>query len=283
VLVLIPFVVGYFFLTDRTGRRASAAYLRRVRATPAGRGALGSGPTPWQSFLRYRAFALAIVDRLSIWFGRSGDFEYEVYGSEHFDRLASEGRGGIVLGAHLGNFDALRLLADRQQTRVNVLMFTAHAPRINAVFRDLSPEVEARVIRARPDSIQAVFEIRSCLERGELVAILGDRVEPGDRRRTSRVPFLGDSVELPQAPFLLAHLLGCPVMLMLALRTGAGRYQVHAEQLAERVRLPRERTDREKQVAEQLTAYAARLEHYCTRYPYQWFNFFDYWGDEESS
>jgi predicted LPLAT superfamily acyltransferase len=42
VLVLIPLVVGYFFLTDRTGRRASAAYLRRVRATPAGRGALGT-------------------------------------------------------------------------------------------------------------------------------------------------------------------------------------------------------------------------------------------------
>jgi predicted LPLAT superfamily acyltransferase len=281
VLALAQFVVAYFFLTDRSGRKASREYLRRVWSTPEGRAALGRPPGLWQSFLHYRQFAISIVERLSIWFGEGDDFTFDVKGNEHADRLAAEHRGGIVLGAHLGSFDALRLLADRQQRTVNALMFTAHARRINAIFRELSPDAEARVIEVDPGSVQSVFEIRERVRRGELIAILGDRIEPGDRSRSSRVPFLGGSVRLPHAPFLLASLLGCPVLLMIALRTGPGDYEVFTEKLAERVDLPRR--ERQKGVTELLAAYAGRLEHYCKRSPYQWFNFYDYWGDETSS
>ena len=276
-LVLVTAVAGYFFLTDRAGRRASAAYLRRVYATPAGRAALGRPPRTWQSFLHYRAFALSIVDRLSIWFGKTEDFQVELHGFQPFDRLGEQKRGAIVLGAHLGSFDVMRMLASRRRTVVNVLMFTAHSPHINQVLRELSPEVETHVISVDPSSVEAVFEVRRCLERGEHVAILADRIEPGDRRRASRVPFLGGEALLPQAPFLLASLLGCPVLLVVALRQGPQRYQVFTEVLAEKVQLPRR--GREEAVGELLTSYAARLEHYCQRAPYEWFNFYDYFSD----
>ena len=276
-LVLVTAVVSYFFLTDRAGRRASRAYLRRVHGTQAGRAALGHVPRTWDSFLHYRAFALSIVDRLSIWFEKTDDFELEIHGFEPFDRLAQQKRGAIVLGAHLGSFDVMRMLAVRRQTVVNVLMFTVNAQRINQIFRELSPEVETRVIHVDPGSVESVFEVRRCLARGEHVAILGDRIEPGDRRRSSRVPFLGGEVELPQAPFLLASLLGCPVLLVVALRRGPQRYQIFTEVLAERVDLPRR--GRQAAVGALLTRYAARLEHYCQRAPYEWFNFYDYWGD----
>jgi predicted LPLAT superfamily acyltransferase len=174
----------------------------------------------------------------------------------------------------------MRLLAKRKQTVVNVLMFTEHAQRINRIFRELSPEAEARVIQADPDSVESVFEIRRCLERGEHVAILGDRVEPGDRHRSSRVPLLGGAVELPQAPFLLASLLGCPVLMLVALRRGPGRYELFAEPLTDGARL--RRPAREEAIDTLLNAYAQRLEQHCLRDPHQWFNFFDYWGDEPS-
>ena len=281
VLALAHLVVVYFFLTDRAGRAASRDYLRRLWSTPEGREALARPPGTWQSFLHYREFAISIVERLSLWFGEGDEFSFEVQGNEHADRLAAEGRGGIVLGAHLGSFDALRLLADRQQRIVNVLMFTAHARRINAIFRELSPDAEARVIEIDPGSVQSVFEIRERVRRGELIALLGDRIEPGDRTRASRVPFLGGSVLLPHAPFLLAGLLGCPVLLMIALRAGPSHYEVFTEKLAERVDLPRR--ERDEAVTELLAAYAGRLEHYCKRSPYQWFNFYDYWQDGASS
>jgi len=280
-LALAHVVVTYFFLTDRTGRAASRDYLARIWSDPRGRRVLGRRPGAWQSFLHYRAFALAIVDRLAIWSGEIDAIDFDAHGIELVDRLAEEGRGALVIGAHLGSFDAMRLLAERKNTVVNVLMFTDHAQRINRIFRELAPNASARVIAVEPGSVHSVFEIRACLARGELVAILGDRLEAGDRGRTSRVLFLGSPVELPQAPFLLAHLLGYPVFLMLALRVGTNRYVVHAEKLADRVRLSR--NTREKDASELLTTYAARLEHYCLEAPYQWFNFFDYWGDASSS
>jgi len=275
--LLAHVIVTYFFLTDGRGRRSSAAYLRRVRATPEGRAHLRSRPGLWECFLHYREFALVIVDRVGLWFGGGGDFEFESHGVEYFDRLTEEGRGSIVVGAHMGNFDALRLLAVRARTVVNVLMFTDHAQHINRILRELSPHAEARVIRVAPDSVRAVFEVRRCLERGEVVAMLGDRVEPTDRGRTGRVTLLGGEVELPQAPFLLAGLLGCPVVFMLALREGAGRYRVYCHPIADRLRLrPRERG---AETAKLVSAYAELLERYCVRSPYQWFNFFDYWGE----
>jgi predicted LPLAT superfamily acyltransferase len=276
--VLVHAIVAYFFLTDRKGRRASVAYLRRIYATPEGRAALRRSPGRWESFLHYREFALSIVDRLGIWFGRVDTFDYEMVGEEHLDRLAEEQRGAILLGAHLGSFDALRLLAKRKNSIVNVLMFTANANRINTLFRDLSPEIDAHLIRIEPGSIESVFEIRACLQRGELVAILGDRIEPGDQNRTLSIPLLGDPVKLSRAPFMLANLLGCPVLTILAFRETPGHYSVFAERLVDRIEL--KRNERNKGVEELLTAYAGRLEHYAKRYPFQWFNFFDFWEDE---
>jgi predicted LPLAT superfamily acyltransferase len=76
---------------------------------------------------------------------------------------------------------------------------------------------------------------------------------------------------------VLAGLLGCPIFFMVAMREGGACYRVHAEVLAERVVF--ERKEREKRVRELAAAYAGRLEQYCLAAPYQWFNFYDYWGE----
>ena len=280
-LPLIHAIVTYFFLTDAPRRRASLAYLRRVHADPRGRASLPRPPGARECFRHYRSFGLAIVDRLAIWFGRDADFEFTTHGLEYVDRLAAQGRGALLLGSHLGSFDALRLLARRAGSVVNVLMFTANAARINQVLREVAPDLEAHVIQVDPSSVQSVFTIRERLRRGEHVAILADRIEVGDRDRALPVPLLGGTVRLPQAPILLAGLLGCPLVSVVALREGPGRYEVFVEVLAERAVLPRQR--REAAVAELLASYAGQLERHCLRRPYQWFNFFDYWDDEASA
>jgi predicted LPLAT superfamily acyltransferase len=277
-LVLVHMIVLYYFLTLPSARRASRAYLRRMASRPAAAAALGRRPGTLASFLHFRAFALSIFDRIVLWFGREDEFRYQVVGREHYDRLLTPERGGIVVGSHLGSFDALRALSRQDDRVVNVVMFTRHAPRINAFFRQLSPDSQMRVIQADSKSLDSVLQIRSCVARGELVAMLGDRMEPGDRDRSCRVSFLGDPVELPIAPHLLAGLLGCPLFFMVALREKGGLYRVFAEVLAEQPRL--DSGNREAKIRELATAYARRLEHYCDMAPYQWFNFFDFWNEE---
>jgi predicted LPLAT superfamily acyltransferase len=269
-------IVAYFFVTDRRGRRASRQYLEHLHARPAGARALGHRPTARDAFRHYRQFGLATVDRLRFTLGRP-DVEVVLRGREHFTPLLAAGRGALLLGAHLGSFDALRVLAAREGIVVHVLMTTRYAPRINAVLRRLNPDVGVRVIEPGADPMQTAARLRASVERGEFVAMLGDRIGAGARSRAVRVPFLGRPAPFPPGPFVLAAALGCPLLFMVGLRRSPTRYEVFTEPLAERVELPL--GERGARLADLAGRYAARLEAYCVEAPYQWFNFFDFWDD----
>ena len=278
-LLLYP-IVGYFFLTDPWGRQASREYLERVRAAAGG----PAGPRPgWRAVFRhYLEFGRAVLDRVGFWMGDPG-FALEVRGEHELERVAREGTGAVVLGSHLGSFDAMRLLAAHHSpVAVHVLMYTRHAERINAIFRHLDEAAgggpRVRVIEIRQGSFQHVLQARACVERGEVVAILADRVPPSEVQRVARVEFLGAAAGIPVGPFVLAGLLGCPVLFMVGLRRGERRYEIHVERLAERLLLPRE--GRREAVVGHCQTYADRLAAYCARAPLQWFNFFDFWAPE---
>lgn len=285
-LLLCP-IVTYFFLTGVASRRASRDYLRRLYATPRGARALGAAPGARHVFRHFLEFGVTILDRVGFLLCDPSAFHVEIHGQEHLDRVAAEGRGVLILGSHQGSFDVMRLVAEtRSPIPVRVLMFTRHAVRINEILQQLSaPGSRARrsasVIPVQPGSFQHALEAKASIDRGEAVAILADRVPPTERSSVARVKFLGGTALLPRGPFRLAALLGCPVLLMTGLRTGEGSYEVHVEQFAERLELPR--AGRSDALDEYCQAYAERLQAYCLRAPYQWFNFYEFWNDDESS
>lgn len=275
---LTHMVITYFFLTDRPGRKASLDYLDRVHRKMLSSGKASTAPGLGEVFLHYRAFALAILDRLIFWLGDGGSFDFEVEGEGTLEAIRATGRGAIFVGAHLGNFDALTMIATQDAVRVNVVMYSQHTPRINSILSELSPDKEVRVIECDPHSIGTVFTIRSCIERGEMVAIHADRNDPIER--TCRVPFLGSDADFLQTPFLLAQRLGCPLVLILGLRAGARRYRVVTELLAPES--APNRSVEQDEICGQVAHYALRLEHFCTEAPHQWFNFFDFWKEDRT-
>jgi predicted LPLAT superfamily acyltransferase len=274
-------IVSYFFVTDRRGRRASRRYLERLYATPGGAVALGHPPGLRDCFRHYREFARSILDRLAFALGEGDRFSVEVHGQDALATLRQGGQGAVLIGAHLGNFDALRALARRDGAVVNIVMFTRHAERINGLLRRLDPAAEVRVIHLDPAVPDTALRLRACVERGEFVALLGDRAGATGRARTARAPFLGRDAAFPIGPFVLAAALGCPVILIVGLRRGEAAYEVFAETLADRVPLaPRLRAE---SLPGLVRRYAGRLEAYCLRAPYQWFNFYDFWGEERAA
>ena len=118
-----------------------------------------------------------------------------------------------------------------------------------------------------------MLRIKECLERGEMVGMLGDR--PLGDERSASVPFLGAPARFPLGPWLLAAVLGCPTALFFGLYHGGARYELVLEALSPGERVPRERRDAAVRLA--LARYVARLEHYARRAPYNWFNFYDFW------
>jgi predicted LPLAT superfamily acyltransferase len=129
------------------------------------------------------------------------------------------------------------------------------------------------VIQIDPRDTSYILAAKEAIERGELVAILGDRV--GVNEKTVTVDFLGAPARFPTGPFTLAALLKCPIYLTFGLYHAPDRYDLYCEPFAESLELPRGR--REEAIAAHAQRYAERLEHYCRLAPDNWFNFYDFW------
>jgi predicted LPLAT superfamily acyltransferase len=274
--LLIGPVAFYYCIFDPAARRASQDYLRRVDRARGGPG----NANLWQTFRHLCVFADSIRDRLILWSGGGDRFEVALHGREHMERFVEERKGAFLLGAHLGSFDMLRVIAREADIPVNVVMYVDNAQRINDAFKALDPKSGVRVISLDPNSAHTAFEIRECIARGEFVAVLADRARPGGRNRVSRVRFLGEEAPFPQGPFLLPLMLGEPAILTVALKNGRRRYDVHLETISTGAPVPRR--ERAKALEEQVQRYATRLEHYCKQAPLQWYNFYDFWGADAS-
>ncbi len=272
-LLLVP-VVAYFFLTGGEARRASQAYLARIRA----RGGDVGGEPGWRhSFRHMLAFAVSGLDKLAAWMGRIDHRRVSFPQRGDFEDLVASGKGAVIIGSHLGNLEMSRALANHGRlAAVNAVVYTEHAQRFNAMLARADSAFAANLIHVGRLGPETAIMLREKVDRGELLVIVGDRTPPADRGRTSRVEFLGAPASFAQGPFILASLLECPVYLFFCLREAEG-YRLYFERFAERIVLPRK--EREARLQEHLQRYAQRLEAYCLKAPYQWFNFFDFWRD----
>jgi predicted LPLAT superfamily acyltransferase len=255
--LFLPPIALYFVAFGPRARAASAAYLGRIFGRPARLAEI---------YRHYHTFATTIHDRVLLLAGRSDVLDVTVDGAHVFDAAVAEGRGCILLGAHLGSFEVLRSVgATRRSLRVRMVMETANAARIQSVFGRIQPASADWIIPMGTPT--ALLRAKEALERGEVVGILADRV--WRHERATPAFFLGVPARLPLGVFRVAAALGAPVVLGLGLYRGGNRYDVHFERL-----------DRPGDTAATLLArYVERIEHHCRAAPYNWFNFYDFWGD----
>ncbi len=275
-LVLWP-IAAYFFVSSSDERRASREWLAAVWNAPGGRVALRERPGRIAILRHMHAFAVNIFDRMVMWAGEVDRFAIDHRGGEALLALAREGRGAILLGAHLGSFDMLRLISRQYGLRLNVLMYTDRSELVTSFFASLGGGSLVRVIHLDPSSVQSAFEIKACLERGEFVGILADRVHPGGRERPVETLFVGQRAAFPLSPFLLGVVLGAPMFLSLCTSTGDARYLAVTEPVFAGGRVPR--ADREKVAREALETWVRRFEAHCLASPMQWFNWNDFFRD----
>jgi len=275
VKVMLYPIAAYFFLRERS-RGASRAYLARVWAHPEGRKHLPGPPGFFAPFWHYHEFAVQIFDRMVLWGRGLSELRMDHGGSEHLFALQRSGRGAILISAHLGSYDMPRQLAGDYGLVLNVVMFTAHAERINRFFEQLDPKSRIRVLSLEPGSLRTAFAIKACIDRGELVGVMSDRLPPDGSETPVRIPFLGREMAFPLSPFLLACMLGCPVYLSLCLRKGDAHYETVVRPIAAGVKIPRR--EREEAAVELARTWVKSLEEACLQHPYQWFNFYDTWS-----
>lgn len=265
-------VVLYFYVCGGRARRSIAAYQRRlVQSGPL------AAPLPRHMpvYRQYLAFAHAILDKLDAWQGKIPMSSLDIADADGLHAQMGSNRGQILVGSHLGNLEVCRALAQQNGTlRLNVLVHDKHAVHFSRLLREAGGGL--RMIQVSELDAPAMLDLAQRLDRGEWLAIAGDRV-PLHGERCTPVDFLGATALLPQGPWLLAGLLRCPVNLLFCTRHGA-RYRVAMERLCDGIEWTR--ATRQARIAELAQRYADRLAAHCRMAPLQWFNFYPFWKDD---
>ncbi len=259
------FAAFYFMLRRGQERAASRTYLQRVLGRPA---------TFREVYRHFLFFSTVTLDRLYLMADRFSRFDVKVVGIEQLDEALREGRGTLLLSAHLGSFDALRVLSLRSpNTPIRILLDVGQGAGITGVLNALNPKLAATIIDARRPGPQLVLDMQHALEQNAVVSTLADRLRPGNPVIAAN--FLGAPAPFPASPWLFAGALRVPVVLAFGLFLGGNRYELHFERF--RVELPRDRRERTAALSEVAQRFADRLAHFARLAPYNWFNLYDFW------
>jgi len=274
LIVMAP-VVLYFYLTGAEQRRASRAFLSRVRTVNGQPGEAGFA----EGFLHFMSFAGKVIDTFAAWVGGLPPETVRAADVDDLRRAERDPRGALFIVSHLGNVELARALLDEKtRERLLVLVHTKHAENFNRMLRDARPEAAINTWQVTELGPAAAVELKARIEEGKWVVIAGDRVPIGSTGRVARVPFLGAEAAFSHGPYILAALLECPVYTLFCLREGE-HYALHARKLADRVELPR--PNRDAALASYAAMFAERLATFARRYPRQWYNFFDFWNPHQ--
>jgi predicted LPLAT superfamily acyltransferase len=258
----------YFYFRRGYERRVSYAFLAR---------AFGRRATAWQVMRHIHCFASTILDRVFLLADRYARFDVRVHGLEELTSRMQPHRGVLLLGAHFGSFEVLRVLAvGRPDVKVCAVLDTQKTPALTELLHALNPEVARNVIDASRPGAEIVLALSEAVHEGALVTLLADRARVGEA--TVSVEFMGTPAPFPAAPFQIGALLKVPVVLCFGLYRGGNRYDLHFEPFADELTLPRRARAEELHAVVQ--RYAARLEHYVREDPYNWFNWHDFWNPE---
>jgi predicted LPLAT superfamily acyltransferase len=269
-LCLYPITL-YYFLKRGSERRASRDYLTRLFGRPA---------SFWQILKHLHCFSVTMADRIYLLARGERGFKIEVHGLEQLQQCVSQGRGVLLVGSHQGSFEVLRALSTRcPEVPLRVLLDKQKTPAITEMLESLAPEVGEAVIDVSQGGAAITLAVAETCNAGGMVALLADRGRAHEVLR--RVDFLGEPAPFPIGPWLLANTLQVPVVLCFGVYRGGRRYALSFELFAERVEIPRDA--RNQALDEVLRRYAQRLEHYARLEPYNWFNFYDFWQQDEAA
>ena len=262
--LVVYLVALYYTVFSARARRA----VHRFRAH------LGEPSSFFAAYRTVLRFAQCSLDALFHMRGQLQHFRVRRNGHRYLEALRESGQSAILLGAHLGSIYALRTQSRAEDLPLVPVVYTKNARRFNQVLAELDPTSTTRLVEIGDGGdVDFMLAIREKAEEGALIAILGDRTQPG--AKTVEVDFLGERARLPAGPYVLASVLRLPVYFTVGLYRGDGEYELHCIPFADRIDLPRGRRD--EAIAAYAQRYADMLAEMARGAPDNWFNFFDFW------
>jgi predicted LPLAT superfamily acyltransferase len=255
-LLLIPVSLYYVFFVPKATKAIYYYFHNRLNYSPI-RAIL-------RTRLNFYVFGQTIVDKFAIMGGMKSAYSYEFDGEEHLVDMANN-TGGILIGAHLGNWDIASQLLNRLSKPFNIVMYENELESMKKLFDQALKEKKIKIIAIKQD-LSHVFEIKKAFDNKELICFHGDRFLDGSK--FIETEFLGEKAKFPHGPFYLASKFKMPYTFVYAMKEPALHYHLYATK----------GIVHEGSVEELVANYVVQLEQKVKQYPLQWFNYYQFWN-----
>ncbi len=190
----------------------------------------------------------------------------------NLERVIREGKGGILLTAHAGNYELGGVLLRSKKISVHAVY---KPDRFKAVERLRGDLREAGGVVGVPvDGVGfSTLPLVKVLREGKLVGMQGDR---DFSLNGLKIPFFGREAYFPRGPWELAAMTGAPILCSLFYMDTGHRFSAF---FAEPIYIRAGRGERMKEIEAGMRRYVSMLEDFIRKHPDQWYCFYPFWDD----
>ncbi|MBN2668468.1 MAG: hypothetical protein JXR60_04490 [Bacteroidales bacterium] len=263
---ILYFVAFYFWVFKRKTFKSSYRYFYQILGFTKSKSFFGV-------YCQYLSLGKTLLDKTLILSGLKHPFTIDHDGAEHFETIIKEGRGGMIISSHIGNWETAGQLLERINYTFNIVMVDAEHEKIKSYLGQVMGKRNFNIIPIKED-LSHVFLIKEALSRNELIVMHGDRYVGKDTARS--MPFLGEQAYFPTGPFFIAAKFDVPVSFAFAMKETNTHYHFYASKPI-RVQLRGNAQEKQQIVSGLMKKYIENLEKIIKKYPYQWFNFYEFW------
>jgi len=256
---VLLFVAAYFIIFSFNSTKSTWIFFRR-------RLNYSAFSAAFQVYRSYFTFGRIQLDRMAIASGLKHKYTFEFDGIHYIRELLKKKKGGILLTAHIGNFNVAQHFFDDKNISVNLVLTDLEHKQIKSYLESVTGKSKIRTIVVK-DDLSHIFKINEALKNNELLVFAADRYLK--HTKTHTYSFLGKPLQFPLGPFKLAERNSIPVLFVHIMREKNFHYHFYA----------RPYQGQENSAKEILKAYLENLEKMVKKYPHQWYNYYDYWND----
>jgi len=258
---ILRFVSFYYLIFSFEGTKSSFYYFHKRL----GYSKLNSLIKVYKS---YFVFGQTIIDKVAITSGLGDKYTYEHDGGEKIIELLKNKKGGILISAHVGNFEIAQHFFSEVDDQSQICLVTTDNEHqaIKEYLESLSAKSAMKFIIVKED-MSHIFEIHNALMDNNLICFTGDRYFKGSKVLYSDL--FGKKAGFPAGPFLLGSRIEVPVVFVYVMKESAKHYHLYT----------REANFKFKDARGLLKKYTESIEWILKKYPYQWFNYFDFWDE----
>ncbi|GEM_PF-729770 len=264
IYFILPIVAIYYMLFARDRAKSIYSYFRIRRN-------YSSVKSLYATYKNHLIFAKNFIDRFYVFAGKHKRFVIDDNQTEEFVKYLNSKEPLIILSAHIGNYEISSYIGGKTERGIKVIAFGNESLQLQKLRATNMAKNNISIISVN-DDISHIFEISEALNKGEAITLTADRILTGNKIES--YPFLGGKALFPIGIYHIAQIYKAKILTMFVMRE---KKNFHYKLILKPLEIDSSIKGRNEIAKEYGKAFVKTLEETLELYPYQWFNFYNFW------